>query len=420
MPRSFFSADQHDHVRDGSAEGFRLTSIWDLFDVKPLFRIPSGVLFAEKAKNGEGIRKWKGKVFSGDLKFFNSRLSDVEDKLKETDKDWFFTQMGSSSAFSVSQSTVRTDASAYKEHFDQGATIVPRAFYFVDLNQDLPDDFDDRILQIRTAVELVSGNESWKDVNLRGSIESRFLFRTALSKSIFPFALFRPNLVALPMTVEESDRGGKIIKLHTAEELSEKGFRHASKWFANAESLWEKKRTEKNKKYSLIEYLNWQQKVSNQNLNAPYLVLYNSSAKNANATVLIREELDLEFIADHKEYIFTTDRLEEAYYLTAILNADAITNQLRDFQTRGLFGFRDIHKKILDVFFPRFNSTDERHLQIAEMSRDCHTKASQYIKDNPPTRGLTPRFLGQLRSEIKKHLVDELKAIDDIVLDIII
>lgn len=420
VPRSFFSADQHDNIRNGAARGFRLKSIWDLFDVTPLFRIPSGVLFAEKADNGEGVRTWKGKVFSGDLKCFNSRLSDVEDKLNETDKDWFFTQMGSSSAFSVSQSTVRTDASAYKEHFDQGATIVPRAFYFVDLDQDLPDDFDDRILQIRTAAEILpEAKKPWNEIVLRGSIESRFLFRTALSKSIFPFALFRPNLVALPMTVEESDRGGKIIKLHTADELSEKGFRHASNWFAQGERLWEQRRTEKNEKYSSIKYLNWQQKLSDQNLNAPYLVLYNSSAKDANATVVIREDLDLEFIAESKEYIFVTDRLDEAYFVTAILNSNAITTQLRDFQTRGLFGFRDIHKKILDVYFPRFNSTDERHLQIAALSHECHTKASQYIKDNPPTRGLTPRFLGALRVEIKKHLVEELRTIDDIVLDII-
>jgi len=114
-----------------------------------------------------------------------------------------------------------------------------------------------------------------------------------------------------------------------------------------------------------------------------------------------------------------TDRLEEAYFVTAILNSNAITTQLRDFQTRGLFGFRDIHKKILDVYFPRFNSEDGRHLQISEMSRNCHTKASQYIKDNLPTRGLTPRFLGALRVEIKKHLAEELKAIDNVVLDII-
>jgi len=49
LPRSFFSADHHDNSRSGKAEGYRLTSIWDLNDVSPLFRIPSCVLFAQKA-----------------------------------------------------------------------------------------------------------------------------------------------------------------------------------------------------------------------------------------------------------------------------------------------------------------------------------------------------------------------------------
>ena len=111
--------------------------------------------------------------------------------------------------------------------------------------------------------------------------------------------------------------------------------------------------------------------------------------------------------------------MDEAYYLTSILNSNSINEAMKDFQARGLFGERHVHRKILDVYFPRFNSEDARHLQIAEMSRDCHIKASQYIKDNPPTRGLAPIFLGRLRTDIKKHLADELEAIDEIVLDII-
>src|SRR5438067_2198535 len=44
MPRSLFSADHHDNTRSGKAKGFKLTNIWDLKDVNPLFRIPSCVL----------------------------------------------------------------------------------------------------------------------------------------------------------------------------------------------------------------------------------------------------------------------------------------------------------------------------------------------------------------------------------------
>ena len=48
LPRSFFSADHHDNTRSGKAKGLKLTDIWDLQEVHPLFRIPSCVLFLKK------------------------------------------------------------------------------------------------------------------------------------------------------------------------------------------------------------------------------------------------------------------------------------------------------------------------------------------------------------------------------------
>src|SRR3989339_879096 len=51
LPRSFFSADHHDNTRSGKAKGFRISQVWDLDGVSPLFRIPSSVLFAQKEKD---------------------------------------------------------------------------------------------------------------------------------------------------------------------------------------------------------------------------------------------------------------------------------------------------------------------------------------------------------------------------------
>ena len=57
-----------------------------------------------------------------------------------------------------------------------------------------------------------------------------------------------------------------------------------------------------------------------------------------------REELDLRFIVDTKAYAFYTFNLNEAYYLSAILNSTAPNLMMKDFQSRGLFGARDVHK----------------------------------------------------------------------------
>ena len=155
--------------------------------------------------------------------------------------------------------------------------------------------------------------------------------------------------------------------------------------------------------------------LSDQNLNAPYLVLYNSSAINANATIVIRKEINLEFIVESKGYAFETDNLHEGYYLVSILNS-AIPNALmKDFQSRGLWGARDVHKKILDIYFPKYNEEDETHKRLADISKAAHQKGALYLATNPPKEELTATRLGRLRVEIKKHLSPDMKEIDKIV-----
>src|SRR5665647_1205292 len=102
------------------------------------------------------------------------------------------------------------------------------------------------------------------------------------------------------MTIENDDSGLKKIKLHTAAELRNEGYLLASRWFSNVENIWGIHRTEKNENFTAIDYLNWQNKLTNQNLNAPYLVLYNSSGKDANSVVVKRTDMGLEFFADYK------------------------------------------------------------------------------------------------------------------------
>ncbi|MGI8470447.1 MAG: Eco57I restriction-modification methylase domain-containing protein [Pyrinomonadaceae bacterium] len=427
LPRSFFSADHHDNTRSGRAKGFSLTNLWDLDKVSPLFRIPSCVLFA--AKNVEQGRNthevslssdsemrpysvrasaFDGKIFSGKLKTHNSNWLEAEAKLSETETNFYYVRQGNSTAFSEREQTATSQPNPYKNEFKNGATIFPQAFYFVELNQTLPPDFDeDRIINARTST-ILDKKEPWKDFELRGRIECKFLFRTALSKSLLPFAFQNPDLIILPATIETRAEA-KRIKLHTAEELRREGFLNASRWFDEVEKIWEERRTEKNRKISATNYLNWQNKLTDQNLNLPYLVLYNKSAKDANSTIVKRSEIDLEFVVENKAYSFATYNLDEAHYLTAILNATFVNESMKDFQTKGLFGARDVSSKILDVYFPRFSASDSRHLQLARLSETCHRQAREFLQT------VAPMNLGRLRLAVKEYLKDEMTAIDEIV-----
>jgi hypothetical protein len=422
LPRSFFSAAHHDNTRSGKAKGFRLTAAWDLDGVSPLFRVPSCVLFAQKSDMHEAIQKngLQGKTFNGKLPTHNSNWNIAADKLAEEKVKWFYLKQGNSSAFSTRKPIAKSKPNPYKNEFKQGATIVPRSLYLVDLNQPMPPDFEDRILNVRTSAAIRrDAKKPWTDIDLKGKIESRFLFRTALSKSILPFVFFNPNLVVLPITIEQNDIGDKSIDLHSSDELRGEGFLNASSWFRKAENTWEERKTEKAKNMTNLNRLDFQRGISEQNLNAPYLVLYNSSAQDANATVVKRADLDLEFIVDHKAYVFYTHFLNEAYYLSAFFNSAAPNEMMKDFQSRGLFGARDIHKKILDIYFPRFYESNKAHLQLATLSETAHKRAAAFLRINPPQHELTAAHLGRLRVEIKKHLETELQEIDRLVEQII-
>jgi type I restriction-modification system DNA methylase subunit len=414
LPRSFFSAKQHEKTREGTVKGIKITQIWDMIDVQPLFRIPSCVLFAEQAKLKKQIPKegLAGKSLGGKLPAHNSNWDIAKQTIAENDVSWFFVKQGESSAFSTSKTKSTTKVNPYKKLFQAGATLRPRCFCFVDLDQDFPPDFNDRILNVKTAEAIKEDAKApWKGLEFSGKIESRFLFKTAMAKSVLPFALYNPDLIVLPITIDKK----YSIKIHSHDELRKEGFLNASKWFQNIENIWKIHRTALNSKYSSEDYLNFQNKITSQSIRQPYLVLYNALGKDAYSLVIKREENDLDFIVDYKSYVFYTDDIDEAYYLTAILNSSTPNEMMKDFQARGLFGARGVEKKILDIYYPKYNSESKVHRQLADLGQQAHVKAAAYLQANPPQQELSAIHLGRLRVAIKKHLAKEMKEIDTLV-----
>lgn len=424
LPRSFFSADHHDNTRSGRALGYKIARIWDLQDVSPLFRVPACVLFADKAeekkKRNLPAAGVPGVVMHGNLPAHNCNLQAATPRLHETPVVWHYAKQGRASAFSTRKSRPATAENPYKSRFRQGATIVPRAFYFVELDQEAPPDFADRLISVKTAESIQADAKApWKGIKWSGKIESRFLFRTAIARSILPFALHDPSLVALPITADPDSQGEKRILLYGPDELLREGWTNAARWFRNAENIWKIARTEKSKDMTSNGRLNYQNGLTNQSLDAPWLVLYSASAKDANAVALGRDSLDLDFFVDHKTYWLASHDPEEVFYLAAILNSATPNALMKDFQSKGLFGARDVHKKILDVFFPQYDRNNAAHTSLAALGRAAHEKTARYLTENPPPPFLAALPLGRLRLDIKRHLVEEMKEIDKTVRKII-
>jgi type I restriction-modification system DNA methylase subunit len=428
LPRSLLTADQHDNSRSGKAIGFKLQAVWDLQDVVPLFRVPSCVLFSRamharsmsaELKRSLPVEGLSGKKFAGRLPHSQVHWPYAKTRLTESPATWFYSKLSEGkktrSALTITQQQGQFKKSHYAPLFKQGATIVPRSFYFVEADQKVID-YDDRMIQWRTSSSvLTEAKAPWKSLLLDGRVHSQYLFRTALAKSIVPFVLVNPPLVLLPIELE--NKGGlSKIKLRDHKEMFAAGDVDSATWFAQASQYWEKNKTGNASAsgMTLLKRLDFQRGLTEQNLNDRYVVIFNRSAQDGNACVVDRSELDLLFIVDFAAYCFTTTIPDEAHFVCAFLNSGYTNTKIKEFQSRGLFGARDVTKKILDVPFPKFNRQNDDHISLAALSLAA-AKASEIIVGNGAPLDLEPRALGRLRRTIRLQLKSHFEGIDKLV-----
>ncbi|MBC6991199.1 hypothetical protein [Hymenobacter sp. BT491] len=139
--------------------------------------------------------------------------------------------------------------------------------------------------------------------------------------------------------------------------------------------------------------------------------MYSGSAKDANAVVYERGTLDLEFVVDKAAYAYYTHDANEAAYLAAFLNSDAANEAMKPFQSSGLFGARDVSRKILDVPLPRFDASNPLHMGLAEQARACAVEVARYIDQQQ--LGSQDYNVGKVRLYVRQTLLrPQLTAID--------
>lgn len=413
MPRAFFSGSQHEPTRKGKTKKVALTQLWNLQDVSPLFKVPCCVLFGRrKTRDGApGPKELPGRMLSGKLPGHNIPLSSAASHIRQESGVFHLSRLGNATAWTFGQRIALSGVNPYKNAYRPGATIYPRCFYFVDIDQPYSGGLKNRLLMFKSSpAALKEAKKPWK-MTLRGTASTRFLFRTALANNILPFALNGTRLVLLPLQIEK----GQAVLL-TPDAIERRGESETAQWFRVAERYWEQERTERNANTSMIEYLDWTSKLSTQHSNIKYLVLYCATGTNACAAVFTRQAAnDLHFIADHKTYILSSNNRTEANYLCAYLNAQAVNKAIKPFQTQGQQGERDIHKRILDVPLPLFDADNPDHLRLAELGAQAAAKAEVFVAGRELGEDggtLPPHQLGRLRGEIRDHLGKELQAID--------
>jgi hypothetical protein len=318
--------------------------------------------------------------------------------------------MGDRTAFTTSNVAIeRALPSTYLKRFRQGATIVPRNFYFVSLDENERPIEQDAYYIARTDGEQAKDAKApYKEIILQGNVEGLFLFQTAISKNVLPFLVIDPAIVVLPVVIQKS--GTRLV---TPDELNEMGYRHAGAWMRRASEHWDKHRGGKADRQTLYQRLDYQKGLTNQDLSAPYLVLYNAAGTNLSAAVFVRKAWPQTFFAEHKLYYYATRDRGEADYLVSILNSSIVNELIKPFQSVGLQGERDIEKKVLELPIPVFDAKKPEHAALAKLGAEAGKHAAKVVA-SAKSEGW-PDGLARRRAILRTNLADVLSQIDQAV-----
>ena len=420
LPKSIFTSDQHDGLRSGAFKGINIKwkEIWDLEEVSPLFNVPSCVLVARKKKDATISYPIPGLNISGKLHHKNSSLHESELNLSVNEVQFYLNKRGRHSYWGTEQSEITEKQSYYKKHFLQGATIVPRSFWFVDFVVTPSLGFDPELPPLESSERArKEAKNAYKELVMRGKVENNFFYATLLSTDMIPFGHLGYRTVVLP--IEPLQNCYKLIDQKVAKKRQ---YVNLAAWLNKAEDEWQNRRGEKANEINAVEWLNYRNKLSSQNPQAKFRVLYNTSGTFLCSCSIKDEHIHFDiygkkiqakgFIADYVTYYFECDDSDEVNYLTSILNAPIIDQLIKPMQARGLWGARHICKKVFELPIPKFDSSNQIHLAIAALSEQCTNKVDQWLKSGGV--GST-KSIGVLRRKVREMLSKELNEINELV-----
>ncbi|MDN5919722.1 MAG: hypothetical protein L0I76_32265, partial [Pseudonocardia sp.] len=345
MPLAVLTRNQYAGFRSGRWSSDRaganvnaaLDTAWDLHAVKPsFFPVPASVILgtrtSEPGTSAPGIENWSGRV-----PHRNAALSVARPALTR----------------SAAAATVTGQLSPYAPRFTQGATLVPRFLVLVEPKQAGPFGAGAGRRAIgsrRSSTE----KKPWKDLpSLSGSVEKQFVRPVHLGDTVLPFREQEPFLGVIPWDGKRLLQGSDdTIDLYPG----------LADWWREAERTWTEHRT--NDKLSLLGQLDYRRKLKTQFPAGEHRVVYTKGGMYLAAARIS----DPNAVIDHKLYWGSASSLDEARYLTAILNSPALLELVRPLQARGEHNPRDFDKYVFQIPFPLYDEDAEDHRHMAGLA----------------------------------------------------
>lgn len=177
---------------------------------------------------------------------------------------------------------------------------------------------------------------------------------------MLPFRLLDPFEAVLPL--------GQSTIL-TASEIEEHPA--LAEWWASAEDLWDANKVA-NDESALLDRIDFHGQLSAQLPVSAHRVVYTKAGTKLAAAWIN----DPNAIIDHKLYWAPVSGLDEARYLTAILNSKVLLDRVTPLQALGLFGTRDFDKTVFRIPIPSYDATHPAHKVLVDAATDAEEIAA--------------------------------------------
>ena len=366
MPHSALQAGQYSKWRSGKWESpptgrgrrrgpsytlsvmFDQKTAWDLEQLEPntFFPIASCVVFARNtgqsgisAPLSGSIERWRGKAGSYNVQ-----------------RD----------AAGITDTSIAGD-SPYRGYARQGAVIVPRCLFYVNETENTA------IVRVAPTVTVNPRRGSqdkapWRDLDLTEitgqTIEDKHLFDVHLGETVAPYVTLEPLKALLPLkhgdeAILADPDGPGGIRMGGLERRMRERWQTVSR-------MWDHNKAPVNR-LSLLGQLDYLHKLSSQlewqhdNGERPFRIAY-TSAGQPTATLI-----DDDLIVDYKLFWVSCQSIEEANYLLAIINSEALAAAVNQYTTPNWAGnTRDLQKHLWKLPIPGFDPAQYLHTTISE------------------------------------------------------
>ena len=364
LPHSALQSGQYAKWRAGTwraaSVDFSYKTAWDLEPLEPndFFPVPASVAFAKNlGVDGAGVplagkvERWKGPAGSDDVIRESAAIAD----------------------------TSGDAISPYDDYDREGASIYPRRLFFVT-------ESENSVVMRAGAGGTVAVNprrgrydrEPWKSLDLDAingqTIERAHLFDVHLNETILPYLALEPLKAVLPVKRGEcelptDDGGVGGIRLGGLERRMRQRWQTVSR-------MWEENSPRANK-LNLQEQIDYYGKLSAQLRwqgepgDRPIRIVHNANGR-AMAALLPDDGA----LVDNALYWTTCRDLDEARYLLAIINSDALYGAVESLMSKGQFGARNLKKQLWKLPIPEFDAENPSHRAVSDAGKTAASGAA--------------------------------------------